>query len=328
MRPRPLSILLTALFIALPACQSKPAPTVHVAETTAPDRFAAGRALLDGFDPPDPGGDWLPGDRVLLGIGIDGAGPPREWYMRVMAGPRSFEYNGTQYTSPGDVEIRAGHGPTDPVMVVAFDYIMMHVELFDGRGQPISQTTALMPEVCLRYGLSENIEQERAGIDLRVPGEHEEALPDGKIKANERQVRHVAGLLALSKFPAFLKREKSMGTLIQDLADHPGLLSLVVNGGVSLGLSMRASDATVEEPAPGAIGPVYSVPLTFELNDKPAMLCTLRVAKAAPPLGPCNGILQIDGVNPSDPSKKVTVRLLAAKRGAVQPAQKKAEAGL
>jgi hypothetical protein len=305
---------------AILGCSSQgpglPQPAAPPSADALAARFAAGRALLDGFDAAEPEGQWRPGDRVLLGIAMDGAGQQKEWYLRVMAGPSAIKMNsGEVLTSQDRIRVRASGVPDSPWLVVEFDLVMMVVELFDGDGKEISSTVAMMPAICLRHGLTEFIEQEMAGQEFMVPGEELEKTAGGDLKATERQMRNIAGWLAVMKLPEFLNREDSMEGLLWQLIERPGLLSIVMNGGVSMALQMRGKDAVAQEPAPGLASPAFRVPMKVVINDATAMEYELVIARAAPPLGPCNGLVAIDAVNPKDPKKRVSVRLLAARRG-------------
>jgi len=289
-------------------------PAAAVQEVPA-GRFDAGRALLEGIDTAGPGEMWRPGDRVLLGIAADGAGPPREWYLRVTAVGSPITLDSGEVIQVMDsLRFRPTAAPGTPWLFAEYPLVMMRVELFDGSGAALSSSTAMMPAICLRYGLTEFIEQERAGQSLVMPGEVQEKTAGGDLKATERQLRNIAGWLALMKLPVFLNRDKSMDGLLWELIERPGLMSIVFNGGVSMSLAMKAADAVPEEAA-GLPGPAFRVPLRVEINGTKAMECRLLIAPATPPLGPCNGLVAIDAVNPRDPGKRVTIRLLAARRG-------------
>lgn len=327
--PTRLIVAIAAIAAAGWGCGTAPrsaAPQAPAADaaTALAARFAAGRALLEGFDPAEPEGRWRPGDRVLLGIAADGAGPPREWYMRVTAVADTIELSsGEKLTARDRVKVSRTEDPDGPRLVVDFELVLMSVELFDGEGKSISASTAMMPSICLQHGLTEFIEQERAGLSIMRTGEPQERTPEGELKATELQRRNLAGWLAIMKLPEFLNRNKSMEGLVWQLIERPGVLSVVVNGGVSMSLQMRGKDATPVEAAAGMASPVYDVPMQVLINDRTAMECQLRVAPAAPPLGPCNGLVAIDARNPRDPGKRVSVRLLAARRGVAQPPAEK-----
>lgn len=256
-----------------------------------------------------------------MGIAADGAGPPREWYLRVTAVADTIQLSsGEKFTARDRVKVTRTEDPSGPRLVVDFDLVLMAVELFDGAGKKVSASTAMMPSICLQHGLTEFIEQERAGVSIMRTEEPLERTPEGELKATDLQMRNISGWLAIMKLPEFLNRNKSVEGLVRQLIERPGVLSVVMNGGVSMSLQMRGKDAAPVAAAAGMSSPVYEVPMLVLINDRTAMECRLRVAPAAPPLGPCNGLVAIDASNPRDPGKRVSVRLLAARRGAAQAA--------
>jgi hypothetical protein len=308
------------LVLVLPACapgkRVQLEPTIEI-QPGPIARFAAGTRLVEGFDAFEPGRGWSPGDTVLLGIAMDAPGVSREWYIKA--------------TAIGDLPIKSGDqialfSPRDSVRVryagkngaaehrwvrVDYNLVPVMVELFDAEAKLLSQNLAMMPEMCLQYGMIDNIELQRDGRgfydSVTVP-------PDGgELVAGEEQKRFLAGWVAMMKLPDFLHRESMQGVLWQ-LIERPSLFSLLRNGGVSLGLGMDARRAELVEPPPlGLPAPVYRVPLEVEVNGATAMNCELMLARAVPPLGPCNALIGLDAVNPRDGRKRVTVRLLAAR---------------
>ncbi len=299
-------------------------------ELTGSNRFASGAKILEGFDECRPGEEWASGDCILLGIAMDTPGASREWYLRVTALGHEFVRNqeGKAFALRDSVRVRyrGKEGEEHGAWVrVDYDLVPVRVELFDRDATLLSATVAMMPDLCLRHGMIDNIELERSGrgfYDSFAESEHggQTARGAGEERvAGEEQKRFLAGWLALMKFPDFLHR-KSMGGLLWQLIERPSLISIALSGGVSLGLSLdpkRAELVGDEErlagAGPGLTGPVYRVPLHVEVNGSKALECEVLLARAVPPLGPGNGLLAIDAVNPRDAHKRITVRLLAAR---------------
>jgi hypothetical protein len=277
---------------------------------------------MDGFDAPAPGKNWRGGDSVLLGVAIDGAGEPREMYIRVtVAGVPVVEPGITPFVMWGSTgfKINPTNGTPPHTVSVSYELAELIVETFDAEGKKLHQTSAMMPGPCLRYGLIEYVEQERAGMTFGHP-DLQGPIVDGVSNATEPQVRAAAGMLALMRLPMFLSREKTMGKTVDHVVRRPGLGSIIVNRGVSVSLALRPERAEpVEPPAPWT-GRCYRVPLELEANDRLAANCMLTITRADPPLGPCNGLLEIEASHPDDPAKRVRVKLLAARRG--KPAAK------
>jgi hypothetical protein len=292
-----------------------PAPRAANAGRAAEVEFPAAARILDGFSDFRPGEGWSPGDSVLLGIAMEGPGISRRWYLKATALEkpriRIEEDGGTVALRDGMVITYTRRDGSKGRLNVGFDLVPVEVELFDEHGRGLARTLSMQPEVCMRYGFTDYIRLSREGkqfyddLPPAAPGE----VPE----AGETQMRGLAGWLAIMRMPGFMQRKEIDGVLWQ-LIERPSLLSIALNGGVSLGLSMNPEDATDEPVSPvPAAGPVCRVPLKMDVNGTVAMRCELMVAPPTPPLGPCNGLLGIDAVNPRDPSKRVTIRLLAAR---------------
>jgi hypothetical protein len=278
-----------------------------------PDRFAAGRSLLPGKHPPAAGETWRSGDSVLLGIAIDAAGQQREWYLRAtIVGKIGGEYDGTPFTISDSVRVkRSGRG--EEWVRIDYDLVRVKIELFDGETRRLSRSTALMPELCLQYGLLDYIEQSLDGRDAFAAAQLQSG-EDGEPLASEELRRAVAGWIAIMKLPEFLQRERSMEQLIWRIIERPNLLSLLMRGRVNLDVGLSGEDARPETTA-GGFEPAYRVPVSLTINGRPAVRCEIVVTRADPPLGPCGGLLAIDATHPSDPQRKLSVRLLGARRG-------------
>jgi hypothetical protein len=315
-RHRPFTILrvgLGSLFALLGACASR-LPATAPAAPGADPLFPAAPGILSGFDEFRAGQKWEPGDTVLLGIAADGRGLSRRWYLKAVAleQPRVTSGAGGErlpMVESAEFTYLDQHGVKQRMMAV-FGLVPVQVDLFDERGARVSRTIAMQPEDCMRYGFTDMIELGRQGKHLY------DDLPrvqEGQLQlAGEPQIRLLAGWLALSRMPGFLQR-KEMGGVFSKLIERPSLLSLAL-GKRSISISMPPHEPTPEQHPPVAVpGPVYRMPLLVDVSGTLAMRCELIVAPPTPPLGPCNGLLGIDAVNPRDPSKRVTIRLLAAR---------------
>jgi hypothetical protein len=293
---------------------AKPRPRLIDTAPAAP-QFPAAASILRGFSEFRPGKEWEPGDSVLLGIQLERPGLRRQWYIKATALvlPR-IEFQGSSYLLHDEIGLtyRTPDGHQGE-LTVPFSLVPVQVELFDERGQRLSRDIVMQPEVCLRYGITDLIELTRAG------GTFYEGLEPGKPQtAGRAQLRYLSGYLALSRMPRFLQRRDMSGVFWQ-LVERPSLLSLVL-GERSIKFEIADREAT-EEPSPPAPAPgtVYRVPLLIGLNGTQLMRCEMMVAPPIPPLGPCNGLLGVDAVNPRDPARRVTIRLLAARTLTLAP---------
>jgi hypothetical protein len=307
------------LMVLVAGCTSRHGPRSALVLREVPalehDRFGTGRSLLRSSvvdEPERNGGSWAPGDAVLLGIAVDAGGEQREWYLRARALGKIFaELDGTPLAMGDSVRVRrAGGGEW---VRIDYDLVRVQVEMFDGRGQLLTSTEALMPELCLQYGLYEYVEQALAGRDAFAPGQvvHDD---HGEVLASDDLRRAVAGWIAIMKLPEFLQRDAGMDNLIWRLIDRPSLMSIVTHRGLQMEVGLNGKDAR-PDPAGSAYGPAYRVPLMLTLNGRPAVRCEIVVARGEPPLGPCNGLIAIDATHPGDPARRIAVRLLAARRG-------------
>jgi hypothetical protein len=314
------AVLAACVFlVALTGCTSQHGPrtalTLTEIRSLERDRFAAGRHLLGNSSISERrlGGEaWLPGDTVLLGIAVDAGNEQREWYLRARALGKIFtNMDGISLAMSDTVRVRRAAG--GEWVRLDYDLVRVLVELFDGEGELLSSSESLMPELCLQHGLFEYVSQSLDGLDAFAPGQM--AYGDhGEILASDELKRAVAGWIAIMKLPEFLQRDPGMDTLIWRLIDRPSLLSLVAHRGLKMEVGLNGKDAR-PEPARSEYGDAYRVPVMLTLNGRPAVRCEIVIARGDPPLGPCNGLLAIDAAHPSDPSRRIAVRLLAAQRG-------------
>jgi hypothetical protein len=305
--------------LLLPACQ-RPAAVgraltpPNIAEVE-PGRFDRGRELLEGFTVAGEDEHWGIGDSVLLGIAMDAPGISRTWYMRAtVLGLPVLQLDGKVFTMSDSARVRM-RTPEDELRWVRVDYgvVPVAVELFDGHLELLAENQAMMPDLCLRWGLVEFIELGRGGVGFL---DGLDLSAGGDLVAVETQNRFLAGWLALTKLPDFLHRD-SMKGLVWQLVDRPSLLSIVRSRGVTMSLDL-APELAEEIPSPRAgIERAYRVPMHVTINGEPAMVCSLLLARPTPPLGPASGLLGLDAENPRNPAKRITVRLLAAERSAV-----------
>jgi len=278
------------------------------------EAFAAAGRLLSGLDPQEPGGAWRPGDSVLLGVSLaDGRGPERESYIRVtVAEPMRAGNESFTLRDHADFTMKPKNGDPGYTLRAEFDLVMLLVETFDERGEPMSRTTALMPEPCMRYGLTEFIGLEQETDPF---GKRSGPIVNGVAAATPDQVRVMAGWLALVRLPEFMRREKTVNGIVQTVIRPPGLGSILRHMGVSVSLGLDPEKAEPAAPPAPWVGAAYRVPLDVLTNGARATDCELTVTSADPPLGPCNGLLALEASRPDDPGRKLSVRLLAARRG-------------
>jgi hypothetical protein len=62
--------------------------------------------------------------------------------------------------------------------------------------------------------------------------------------------------------------------------------------------------------------PCYTFPLSVQINDEPALMTTMVVAPAHPPLLGCGGIIGLLAEKPGDKNTYLLLRILSAGHGA------------
>ena len=104
--------------------------------------------------------------------------------------------------------------------------------------------------------------------------------------------------------------------VLLEVIDKPSVLSVIVNFGVRVSVRHRFDKA--QALAPVAVGgrefPVYELPVELQLNGVPALRSKLLVTEPRSPLNLSAGILGMDAFQPSDPSARVSIRVVAARR--------------
>lgn len=109
--------------------------------------------------------------------------------------------------------------------------------------------------------------------------------------------------------------------LAKTVIDSPSLWSLTKNLGLSSVMLFRWVDVSAATPGGLALAsPAYRFPLTVLLNQTVATRASLVVTAPQSPLHISAGILAIEADHPTEPTRHLTLQVIAARRGASQPA--------
>lgn len=304
--------------------------------------FAAGAQILSGFDAVGPDAGLQVGDTLLYGIRLDTGGAPRIWYLCVridairiqrwleMRHLASFEERVTtarrrQREAAASAARAAGTEPAIDLEDLFRDapVAQLRIEAFDASGTSLGTAESEESLHRLRIGLWSACEAGHARADLlrRLA----EPAADGEpIEVGEDEYADVVtvaeGVASCRSFFAILRHNPVTQSILREVIALPSLWSIVVHFGVRAGFGIDFAGVVPvpAERAPHATGLVWSVPMTIELNDQPALLARLL---AAPPHGPAAaaaGVYGFVGRHPTDERRRVHVQLLASRRGAAR----------
>ncbi len=99
--------------------------------------------------------------------------------------------------------------------------------------------------------------------------------------------------------------------------DFPSLWSIVKHGGINAGIWFDLDNVhPVTLPSQWNLptnAPVYTLPMSINLNGQPAIKSTLLITSPRPPLLACGGIIGFIAENPTDSQNYMTLRVVSAR---------------
>lgn len=304
-------ITLAVAALALLGCASRsapgdlaPAPTVIATESSA-ESFPAAMEILSGFELAEPEErfadvpGWRAGDRVLLGLRIIRDGAETVRYLEVELTDRMPDppYASITLTS----EHTGPEGWTFGSMGVATE-----LRLFDESGELLASVEGAVPKMLLPVGVYDAV---RGHMDLQ-------AQELSWYRSREEFSRTGLGWLALTGMTDSMGRNRLFRRLLDGVVRRPALWRLLVDQSVSIREAEPGPAVTDPWPlAPGLALPAMLVPLELEVAGKPALRGRITVVPQDAPLGLCGGLVHAEAHNPGDPTARVVIRLLAARRG-------------
>ncbi|MEM1448498.1 MAG: hypothetical protein AAF726_00695 [Planctomycetota bacterium] len=309
---------------ALSLCAACTAPPTHVPpeeiappHTGIPEGWRAGLPI----DAPFPSRpiDWtqelLAGHRGVSGsVGghrseaifelrhVDGD-DVRTWYVRVHV-PETRRYAIAQATVPSD------DGSRDVDFFIAWAYVLVEVPE-SGRtpGPPRAvRITELTPG--LDFTIGPGLEIDAAYEELRGG-----SWPDPEELADGRAAAHARPEVALLMFFDGVQDHRELSRILREVVDAPGLLSIVLRGGLRLELEAESESITgVTLPIDG-VPPMEGVrfPARVLANGEPALDLVLYATRAAEPFHLTAGIVGLDAKRPNAPEQSIELRLIGAR---------------
>ncbi|MCR9248739.1 MAG: hypothetical protein NXI31_27230 [bacterium] len=258
--------------------------------------FPGAAAILEGFDEPRPNDEFERGDRALYGMRLAGedflvlfevAGVPGEPFSSVMHSMdlRSPSIGIAQRTEGAHVHIDE---PRNRCLVAT---------VFDGRGTAIRSDRMVVAPALFCAGLA-------AGC--ASVSEYEQERRRGRLGPAAR--RFLMALAACGEFLSVVRRSDSLRPLLEQ-AVAVSLWSVLRSFSIKVTVRRRILDAVPH-------GDGFRFPLTILINGDPALDCSVIVTEPLSPLNVGAGIVSIVGIRPGEREPTVTLRLLAARRGA------------
>jgi hypothetical protein len=103
--------------------------------------------------------------------------------------------------------------------------------------------------------------------------------------------------------------------VLEQVVSEPSIWSMITHTGVRMDLSFWWMDVqAITDSRAGTSLPIYQFPLKVFLNGALGIKSTLVVSTPRPPLQTCAGIIAICVEHPADESKRLFIRVLAARR--------------
>jgi hypothetical protein len=189
--------------------------------------------------------------------------------------------------------------------------LLVAVRVYEADGRLVQETEAKVPETVLRSGLHPALEL-YSELETRMG-----LAGDAKPELSGDETRGLGeGLAMLPTLLGILQDDSVLESLLMQAVGPPPILSIL--RGVHVLVSLELDQATTvadSDTVPCTPGSIHRVPLHLSVNDAPTLDLELVVAAADPPLRLSGGILSLSGVSCRGPERRVTLELLAARRG-------------
>ena len=309
--------------------------------------FASAAQILAGFDDPETGTDWRIGDQILFGLAIDrgeqrtvrfilvelksGLLPPDAdvVIIRPDAQPPAAD------PSHKTVVVRLADGDSDELigrlparrwsMKMTFtnertgtqqhitrnaEPVLVAVHLYDDAGRKLRSAGTLAPEAYLRTGFY-------AACAATAQLGSRDAFDDAA--AVDAFADFMPSLYALGQT---IGETPNLKGIIETVVPRPSLWSLLVHRGIHASVDFPPKlgrfDVDTEDRPLVALRDglhAYRFPFDIEINGEPGIRCILSVVDPRPPFHLCAGVVGLNGTQVKDPTRRITMRLLAARRG-------------
>jgi hypothetical protein len=309
--------------------------------------FAPASQILSGFDDPETGTDWRIGDQILFGLAIDRGGQRTVRFILVelksglLPPDADVVIIRPDAQPPADdpshktVVVRLADGDSDELigrlparrwsMKMTFtdektgtqqhvtrnaEPVLVAVHVYDDAGRKLRSAGTLAPEAYLRSGFYA-------------------ACAAAEQLSSRDAFDRAAAVDAFADFmPSLYALGQSIGEtpnlkhIIETVVPRPSLWSLLVHRGIHASVDFppklgRFDVATEDRPLVALRDGLhaYRFPFDIEINGEPGIRCILSVVDPRPPFHLCAGVVGLNGTQVKDPTRRITMRLLAARRG-------------
>lgn len=351
----------TALFlilaISIPTGCARPDVRPHMQELAAHDEaFLAApppdpaTKILNGLDDVRTAGEWTPGAEVLYVVRIEHGETTRVYYARILlktgvlrdvakvrvnppleppatertmdvfdSGQGSYELEVVGWDGEAAAQAVEGEAGAAPRKFHS-DAVLAWMGLYDESGRLESARYTLLPEAYLRMGLMAMCE---IAASLGLGGESPREMTPGQaavVEESDFAVRCLGKVVAESHVARPIVRGVVPGfDLLWMLIIRPKFTH-----------TLRSAVAADAEglPAVEKYGPACRLELDVNVNGNPMVRCHVVTAPPRSPIDLCAGVLSIQCAHLDDPSRRVSVNLLAARRPAPPDGIVKEVAGL
>ena len=195
--------------------------------------------------------------------------------------------------------------------------LLASVSTYDLDGTSVESSVSMVPETYLRHGI---VDACLPHLESGAPVTPIAELSDEEAEGVGRDLaRAFASMIAIF---TTLQQNETLERILRKVVDKPSVLSVVLSGGVQVGISPGSDRAALDDRDLPGIPPgatAIRIPLDISVNDKIALRSVLTVVESRFPLSIGAGLIAIDGEHPRDPERRVSVRLLASRRGAPPP---------
>lgn len=301
-----------ALLVMLAGCQSTSVQELRLDAAAGGLQnadFPAPAHLLRGFDEREPGGTWRVGDEVLFGMRLRRDGRVRHWLLQLRVLEVVALGTDGKPLDPFHWSLRI-NGEVDQFTsgVCAAEVVVM-----DRYGQELGRSQPYLPRDFLDRGIADACRLVRTGGFRAL----RRKSVDGKDARGPLDIRPLAeatvSALALLQV---VQEDSLLAPILWQVIEKPSVWSMVSNMGVDVMLRPkfhRVSSAA--SPIAGVTASTWRLPLSLEVNQRPALDLDLLVADSAPPFSLACGLLGTTARHPSEPNLDFSLLLLSARRG-------------
>lgn len=275
-------------------------PPVAVDASASRDAaFDVPAALQLGFDAPVADGKLAVGDRLLLGVRMDRDDDVQVRYVRAeVVGIETEEQVIPPHTFIND---------RDEPMTVRSRHALVHAVVHDVDCTVLGEDTVKLDPDELERGLAFACRGDALPADYG-PFRSPDAEAAMRASIAIQSLRNVLRVARISP---------PLRALLWQVVDVPSIFSLIRHFGVRI--SVAANFQNSVPAAPFAVGAAevatWLAAIELQLNGSPALRCRVHCADPASPLALAAGIVELTAASPSHPQRRVTMRLLGARRG-------------